>query len=162
MNAMKYDVKQISQMLASRVEEVCAWLLPGGRRNGAEYRCASVSGGDGDSLGVNLMGKPGVWKDFAGSEKGGDLIDLIMAAHGVNKGEAVRAAKDWLGIKEDRPEFFPKQRAYKLPERPKTLTAPKSEMVEYFKARGISEKTLKAYRVGEIQHAKHGATIVFP
>lgn len=159
---MKYDVRQISEMLAARVEDVCAWLLPGGRKNGSEYRAGSVAGGAGDSLGVNLHGKPGVWKDFAGADKGGDLIDLIMAAHACDKASAVKAAKDWLGIKEDRPEFFPKQRAYKLPERPKTLTAPKSEMVEYFKSRGISEKTLKAYRVGEIQHAKHGATIVFP
>lgn len=159
---MRYDVRQISEMLASRVEDVCAWLLPGGRKNGSEYRAASVSGGAGDSLGVNLNGKAGVWKDFAGSEKGGDLIDLIMASQNMGKAEAVKAAKEFLCLKDDAPEFMSVRKAYKLPAKPAMLTAPKSAVVEYMAGRGISQKTMQAYKVGEIDNAEKGPTLVFP
>lgn len=158
----RYDVRQISEMLAARVEDVCAWLLPGGRKNGSEYRAGSVAGGAGDSLGVNLHGKPGIWKDFAGADKGGDLIDLIMAAHSCDKASAVKAAKDWLGVKDDAPDFLAVKKAYKLPAKPAGLTKPKTAVQEYLQKRGISQKTIDAYRIGEVQNQKHGATIVFP
>ena len=159
---MRYDVRQISEMLAARVEDVCSWLLPGGRKNGSEYRAGSVAGGAGDSLGVNLHGKPGIWKDFAGADKGGDLIDLIMAAHSCDKASAVKAAKDWLGVKDDAPDFLAVKKAYKLPAKPAGLTKPKTAVQEYLQKRGISQKTIDAYRIGEVQNQKHGATIVFP
>jgi twinkle protein len=158
---MSYDIKQISEMLAKRAQDVCEWLLPNGKRRAQEWCVGGVHGEAGDSMRVNLGGKAGLWKDFADQEKGGDLIDLIMAVHSCGKAEAVQSAKDFLGIRDDKPSFVTKPRAYKMPEKPRALTKPKSDLLQYFAERGISPTTLTAYRVGEV-NGKHGSTIVFP
>ena len=79
MNAGDLPVSEISARLAERAEEVARALLPNGRRCGAEWRCGSIGGEPGGSLGVRRTGaKAGVWRDFA-TEEGGDLIDLVGA-----------------------------------------------------------------------------------
>ncbi len=88
----------ISALLAERVEALCRDLLPAGRREGPEWRCGSVQGEAGRSLGVHLAGpKAGIWADFA-SGGGGDLLDLVKAAHGLDTPAALDWARDWLGI----------------------------------------------------------------
>ena len=73
------SVTDIAHMLALRAEDLCRELLPAGQRQGAEWRCGSVQGESGRSLGVHLFGgKAGVWADFASDERG-DPIDLIQA-----------------------------------------------------------------------------------
>ncbi len=91
-------IHEIAQHLAGNAEALCRELLPSGRRDGAEWRCGSVAGEPGKSLGVRLTGaKVGVWSDFA-SGKSGDLLDLIERCLGSDKGEAVLWAKNFLGI----------------------------------------------------------------
>ncbi len=163
MSGMKqYDIRQIAEMLAERAESVCEWLLPGGKREGREWRAGSVSGETGNSLGVNLSGKAGVWRDFADDAKGGDLIDLIQAVHGVSKAEAVREAKDFLGIASERPQFVPERKKYMRPSRPSGLTNPGREMLLWFEKRGISAETVRAFRIGQLNHREKGPVIVFP
>lgn len=158
---MRHDIKQIAAMLGERAEDVCRWLLPGGKRMGSEWRCGSVAGDEGDSLGVNLSpGKGGVWRDFASDERGGDLIDLIMAVRGLDKKGALAEAKGFLGLKDDEPEFF-KRKKYKLPPKPR-CAKPKSELAAWFEKRGLSAKTLAAYRVGEMHTEELGYVAVFP
>lgn len=133
---------EIAAMLAQQVESVAEYLLPGGKRDGAEWVVGSLDGEQGKSLKVRLTGsKAGVWKDFAEGE-GGDLIGLWCKSRGLNLREAMREAKEYLGIKveplmEDRP----------LP----SLTLPegvKSRPVwEWLKGRGISAETLQAYQI---------------
>ena len=89
---------EISAMLAGRTLSLCEDLLPGGRREGTEWRCGSVRGEPGRSLGVHLTGaKAGVWADFASGE-GGDPLDLVKAALGIDTAGAIRWARDWLGL----------------------------------------------------------------
>jgi len=91
-------VREIVDRLTGNVLTLCEYLLPYGRRDGPEWRSGSVRGEAGKSLGVRLTGaKAGVWSDFASGECG-DPLDLIQACLGLDKGEAVRWAKDWLGI----------------------------------------------------------------
>lgn len=153
---MKYSISDISRMLADKADDVCRWLLPGGRKQGHEWCVGNVDGTPGDSLRVNLGGKAGVWRDFASDEKGGDLIDLIMAAKGISKREAVQEAKDYLGLRDDSPEFTPKRQSYKLPEKPH-CTKPKKQAEDFFNSRGISQKTLDVYKIGD-----NGKEAVFP
>lgn len=153
---MKYSISDISRMLAGRVEDVCRWLLPGGKRQGHEWCVGNVDGTAGDSMRVNLGGKAGVWRDFASDDKGGDLIDLIMAVKGFSKREAVQEAKDYLGLRDDAQEFTPKRQAYKLPEKPQ-CKIPVNDVAAFFAKRKISSETLKAYKIGE-----QGCTMVFP
>ena len=162
MNGCRYDIGEISRMLAQRAEAVCQWLLPAGKREGHEWRAGSIDGEAGHSLGVNLAGKAGVWRDFADDNKGGDLIDLIQAVRNCGKAEAVHEAMDFLGIKADKPAFVPERKRYSKPERPKGVTRPGREMLEWFGKRGISPEIVSLYQIGEIQSQKHGPVIVFP
>ncbi|MDL2315691.1 toprim domain-containing protein [Desulfovibrio sp. OttesenSCG-928-A18] len=154
---MKLDIGQIAKMLAERAEEVCQWLLPGGQRRGQEWMVGNIFGDSGDSLRVNIGGKAGVWRDFAADERGGDLIDLIMASRGVAKSEAIKEAKAFLGITDEKMEFEPKRRQYKAPEPPKGYKTANGSVLGYFKARGISSETVKAYKIAETENA-----IIFP
>ena len=158
----QYDISEIAGLLAGRAEAVCQWLLPQGKREGREWRAGSIGGDAGQSLGVNLSGKAGVWRDFADNAKGGDLIDLIQAVHGCNKAEAVKEAKEFLGISDDMPAFLPQRKAYSRPEKPRGITNPGEEMLHWFAARGISAEVVKAFRVGQIETKQHGPVIVFP
>ena len=158
----QYDISEIAGLLAGRVEAVCQWLLPQGKREGREWRAGSIGGDAGQSLGVNLSGKAGVWRDFADNAKGGDLIDLIQAVHGCNKAEAVKEAKEFLGISDDMPAFLPQRKAYSRPEKPRGITKPGEEMLHWFAARGISAEVVKAFKVGQIETKQHGPVIVFP
>jgi hypothetical protein len=98
MKALDVSIHDIAAMLADRSEELCRDLLPAGQRQGAEWRCGSVMGEAGRSLGVHLSGdKAGIWADFANNQRG-DLIDLIGVVRRVGKGQAVAWAKQWLGL----------------------------------------------------------------
>ena len=91
-------IEDILDRLAGDTPALCKHLLPNGHREGQEWRCGSVNGEPGKSLGVHLTGtKAGVWSDFAAGE-GGDILDLIQRCLNFDKAQAVRWTKDWLRI----------------------------------------------------------------
>jgi phage/plasmid primase-like uncharacterized protein len=92
---------EISRALADRVLDLAMDLLPGGHREGRhEWRAGSIAGEAGSSLGVHLSGhKAGVWSDFATGECG-DALDLVRAALGIGRAEALQWARRWLRIDE--------------------------------------------------------------
>jgi twinkle protein len=95
----------IENQLQARSEEVCRRLFPAGRREGGEYVVGSLAGEEGHSLKINLTGKLGVWRDFAGDRGGKSLISLWLHAQSLPTfGAAVVEAKKWLGLADDRPE----------------------------------------------------------
>ena len=72
-------IPEIVDRLTGNAEALCRELLPNGRREGAEWRCGSVQGEPGKSLGVHLAGaKAGIWSDFASGSKG-DPLDRFDA-----------------------------------------------------------------------------------
>lgn len=94
----KRDFDRVSEALLGRAEEVCRYLLPGGRAINGEWRVGSIDGERGKSMGVNL--REGVWKDFASDAGGSDLISLWSAAKGIKMHEAYDDAAAWAGIAE--------------------------------------------------------------
>lgn len=92
------DIKDLVAALNDRLPELCAELMPAGRREGGEYVEASTArGGRGDALKVCLRGaKRGVFKHFASGE-GGDALDLIAYCLELDKRAAYRWARGWLG-----------------------------------------------------------------
>jgi len=156
------DIGEISKRLAGRAEEIANYLLPNGKRKGQEYCVGSISGEQGDSLKIHLSGnKAGVWKDFAKGDAG-DLIDLWAAAKNLELKDAIKDAKEYLGITE--PNFAGyKQKTYKTPEKPNCKKPTEgSPVFEYLtKERKLSQETLKAYQIGETTDAK-GGIILFP
>ena len=96
------DWTDIEARLCERVEDVCRHLFPNGKRDGAEYVVGSLAGEAGQSLKINLTGKLGLWKDFAGDRGGKTLLSLWLLARNLPKfGQAVLEAKEFLGIRND-------------------------------------------------------------
>ncbi|RTL02409.1 MAG: virulence protein E, partial [Proteobacteria bacterium] len=81
--------------MLDRIDQLLPQWLPGGARSGTEYECADLSGGRGTSCKINI--NTGAWADFATDDRGGDLISLYAAIHGVNNGKAARMLKDEMG-----------------------------------------------------------------
>src|SRR5205085_4293463 len=91
------DFPALAAELLARAEQLAAEWLPGGRRDGAEWRCGSLRGEPGDSFAVNV--RTGVWSEFApGGESGGDLISLYAAIHSMKQGEAAKELADQIGF----------------------------------------------------------------
>jgi hypothetical protein len=90
----------IARLLAEQCESLVAELVPVGRRHGNVYRAASIDGGEGQSFCVFLSGhRRGKWKEFAGVEEYGDLLDLVIRQRG--NGDFAKGmdwAHAWLGI----------------------------------------------------------------
>jgi hypothetical protein len=94
------SVGDVVRMLALRIDQLVIDLLPAGRREGHEWRCGSIAGESGDSLGVHLTGtKAGIWADFSAEQKG-DSLDLVRAVLGLGMGDALAWSRLWLGIEE--------------------------------------------------------------
>lgn len=84
---METNFKQRADELLNRIRELVPSWLPGGHLEGAEYCCGNLGGGMGNSCKINLQ--TGMWADFATGERGGDLISLYAAIHGISQGESV-------------------------------------------------------------------------
>lgn len=151
-----HDITSIKSMLSDRVQSVAEYLLPGGHKDGSEWRSGSVDGDAGKSLGVHLTGvKAGVWSDFHTGETG-DLLDLWMAARRIPLSAALREASDWLGVEPPVPHREPR-RNYIRPKRPNCGT-PKGRVRSYLtQDRNIPSEILEIYKIGE-----RGDDIVFP
>ncbi len=95
-----YTVGEISKMLAGQMQALTLVLLPQGKRVGNEIWVGDLNGSPGNSLKVILTGPhAGFWKDFAqGDDVRGDPVDLIQGVLRLDTGEAIRWAKNWLGL----------------------------------------------------------------
>lgn len=150
------DILEIKRLLAQSTQTVAEMLLPGGHKDGQEWRAGSTRGDKGESLGVHLTGpKAGIWSDFATDEKG-DLLDLWCAARGVELPEALEQARAWLGVERPQPYGEPRQ-AYTRPAKP-ACTAPKGKALDYLReVRNLPDSVLAAYKIGA-----YGDEIIFP
>ena len=140
------NAHEVAQLLAERVGDVAAYLLPGGKKHGAEWKAGSVSGDAGQSLSVRLSGaKKGIWADFAAGS-GGDLLDLWAACRCNSMTEAIKEAKAYLGVRDTMPR--PEPRVYRKPAKP-TCSTPTAGALEWLKCRGLTAETIAAFRIGE-------------
>jgi twinkle protein len=150
--------KEISGLLARDAEAVAKLLLPAGKRDGREWRCGSVEGDPGASLGVHLNGdKAGIWADFATGQSG-DLIDLWREVRRLTMPEAIKDAAAWLGVSLDAPKFAKRERVYSKPTIRPTETKTESPAWLYLtQERKLSPETIRVYRIGETARS-----ILFP
>ncbi|MFY3329287.1 toprim domain-containing protein [Achromobacter xylosoxidans] len=142
------NAQELSRRLADSAAAVAAHLLPGGKKHGREWKVGNVSGDAGDSLSVCISGaKAGIWSDFSAGV-GGDLLDLWVATRRCDLAEAMREAKQYLGVRDDAPLKPPKREPYKRPAKPQ-CRAPKSRVREWLAGRGLTEETIAAFKIGE-------------
>lgn len=85
---MSLDFEGLAEFLLHKINQFLPSWLPGGKLVGREYVCGGVRGGPGDSFKVNTQ--TGRWAEFAGDLKGGDMISLFAAIHGLDQGEAAQ------------------------------------------------------------------------
>src|SRR5690606_41165414 len=89
--AERIDFAAIADAALTRASVLVPQWLPGGRREGHEWRCGSIRGEPGTSFAVNL--DTGAWADFASdSDRGGDLIALYAAIF--TDGDQGKAARE--------------------------------------------------------------------
>lgn len=96
-------VREISAALAAQAERICRMLLPGGKELKGDWVCGDISGNPGKTLHVHLQGEyAGKWTDWESpDEYRGDLLELWEKVRGCSKAEAIRGAKELLGIHDD-------------------------------------------------------------
>ena len=150
--------KEVSRQLAQRAEDIARYLLPNGKKSGAEWRVGSIEGESGESLGVHLTGeKSGVWSDFANGASG-DLLDLWVATRHLTLAEAIKEATRYLGI--SLPKFEAHKPANFIRPKPKDVTELllSSPVMNYLiNERKLTVETLSTYKIGE-----RGSEIMFP
>lgn len=140
------NAKELSQRMAGEAAAIAQYLLPGGKRKAGEWAAGSTSGEEGQSLSVRITGaKAGVWADFASGEKG-DLLDLWAAVRGCSISEAIREAKDYMGVRDTMPER--EKKTFKRPSKPQCQAA-KAGAAEWLIGRGLTAETLAAFRIAE-------------
>ncbi len=85
---MVIDFEGLAARLLEQSEVLVPRWLPAGKRRGHEWVCGDLRGEPGESTSVNLS--TGAWADFATDVRGGDLISLYAAIHGLSQLEAAR------------------------------------------------------------------------
>lgn len=161
--------KEIAALLARDAERVCQQLWPAGKREGHEWRVGDVFGSDGHSLACELHGsKAGMWCDFAEKDTHkGDLLDAWALRYGIDLSEAMKEARNFLGIAPV--PVFKKPKPSKPCQRPAASKplAPESPVMAYLHGRGLKDETLKAFHVleqpnGFHEHPDNPGDIIFP
>ena len=158
MNIKQISAGEISEMMASRAEDVCRILLPGGKFHKGQWMSGDIGGGEGITLKVSLEGEHrGTWRDWANDSDKGDMIDLWRICRGLSRGEAFRQVKEYLGIFDA--VGTSGERKYKTPTE-KPTPAPKPDGIAFgflTKKRRLNAETIKQFNVGT-----DGRAIVFP
>jgi hypothetical protein len=102
----------IRQRAQQRMEELCAYLIPGGRKSGHHWVAGSIDGGKGDSWNCNL--RTGIFGDFARDKQMRQgAIDLWMSVKGVDFLTAKAQLADWLGTPLHQPDMIERPRMAK-------------------------------------------------
>lgn len=147
---------ELKNTLVSQIESVLEHLLPNGIRAGQEWCVGSTAGEPGKSLKIRLQGaKVGVWQDFANPEHKGDLLDLWQAVRGLSFVDTLNDVRDYLGVVEPKPDFWPKKQS-KKPKKPQ-CTTPKTALIRWAEKRNIQPQTLKSFKIAQSDNA-----VVFP
>lgn len=99
---MRDDRDEIKELLKTRIEDLCARLLPDGRRQGRLWVSYNPVTGDHDrstpELKVALTMDVGAWKDWRSGDKG-DVLKLIAYVKGHQSFRDTMAwARDFLGL----------------------------------------------------------------
>lgn len=83
------DIPAFAASLLPRAETLLPEWLPNGRWFGREYKVGNLQGDAGQSLSINA--DTGIWMDFSTNEKGGDLLSLNAAIHGIRQSQAAKS-----------------------------------------------------------------------
>lgn len=158
------DAQEINKQLGDRVEELCLYLLPNGKREGNKWMVGGIDGAAGNSFSVTMYGaSAGRFFDFANPDsKGGTPLWLWSKVKGVPFVEAIKQAAEWLGVNPT--DFGIKRHRQKVYSKPGSApirpTEPNTEISDYL----VSERRLNPIIVAKakICETNDGQHIAFP
>ncbi|HFN3647470.1 TPA: hypothetical protein ACJJ17_005152 [Enterobacter hormaechei subsp. xiangfangensis] len=136
---------ELSEKLWDNAERVAKYLLPRGHLEGKEWCAGNTNGDAGKSLKINLGGKK-TWADFASGDSG-DLLDLWVLVRNCQLHDAMREAKEFLGLKDDDNHFEAKKKTFSRPTKKGVKKA--SHCYDYLSSRGITRETADQFRVSD-------------
>ncbi len=90
--------EEVNTAALARLRSLLKEWLPAGRMNGREFECGDIHGHPGKSFKVNI--DTGRWADFAGAEKGGDVVSLYAAIFGLEQAKAAHTLGQTLGVED--------------------------------------------------------------
>ncbi|HAG5257491.1 TPA: AAA family ATPase [Salmonella enterica] len=138
-------VTELSEQLWLQAERVAKFLLPKGHLEGKEWCAGNTNGDAGKSLKINIGGKK-IWADFASGD-GGDLLDLWVLVRNCQLHDAMREAKEFLGLRDDDRHFESKKKTFSRPTKKGVKKA--NHCYEYLASRGITRETIDKFRVSD-------------
>ncbi|WP_324030039.1 AAA family ATPase [Pantoea sp. JZ2] len=136
---------ELSEKLWGNVDRVVKYLLPNGHKESNEWCVGNVNGDEGKSLKVNLAGKK-TWADFASGDSG-DLLDLWVLVRNCALHEAMREAKEFLGLKDDDYHFTEKKQSFARPTKKGVKKA--SSCYAYLESRRIDRETADRFKISD-------------
>mgnify|MGYP006266639535 CR=1 FL=1 len=97
------DTAELNNTLKQRIGDVVALLYPNAKIKGNMAHLGNIQGDAGDSFHIHVNGpRIGCFIDRANeADKGGTPLWLWSKARGITYIEAIKQAKEWLGIKDD-------------------------------------------------------------
>jgi twinkle protein len=97
------DTAELNNALKGRMEELVSMLFPNAKIRGHTAFIGGIDGSAGESLQIHISGsRIGCFIDHANpSDKGGTPLFLWSKAKNISFADAVKEAKEWLGIKDD-------------------------------------------------------------
>ena len=112
------DTSELNNALKQRMPEMVAMLYPNATIKGDIAHLGSIKGEVGDSFNIFVAGsRIGCFVDRASSEdRGGTPLFLRSKAKDITFKEAVKAAKEWLGVKDDHNVSRYKPKVYQMPD----------------------------------------------
>lgn len=95
MSAAALDFAGVARAALAQCPGILRQWFPAGVLRGQEFVVGNLHGDKGESLSINV--RSGKWADFASGQKGGDLVSLYAAMHGIGQGDAFRELSKDLG-----------------------------------------------------------------
>jgi predicted P-loop ATPase len=88
----------VADAALASLDSLLAEWLPGGRREGHEYKATNPTRADSRIGSFSINVNTGAWADFATDDKGGDAISLYAYLQGIEQLAAAKYLADKLGI----------------------------------------------------------------
>ena len=93
--------RALADALLDQIDALVEAWLPGGTRDGHEWKCSDLDGGKGRSCSVRMEGeKAGYWSDFNTEESGKDLLGLYAAINNLTMVQATLQLARELGLED--------------------------------------------------------------
>jgi len=148
LEAKFYDLQQLKDALAGRIDEFCITLFPNAHRENSCYKIGNLQGEKGSSLMISTRStNPGWFVDYADPSVKGHAWRLVSLVKGISLKEGIAWLANFVNVPPI--QSFGNISQAKNPEKlaAKILTL-NERSIAFAAARGITEETLLKYGVG--------------